>query len=154
MEIIKLKKLSRELALIAASFVLVMLFFNFAKLLPYKYNPFYYLNNILFIEQSAENSQLAVTIFGKTGIRYRDDIVDNGVIFFGQLHRDDDLTETGEIVKLSNLIDIKTFNILQLKDDCSICTYFEDKKYYYKVLEMSDGITLHIYENKSSHGHG
>lgn len=142
--------LMRELVWLISSLVFIILVFGIIKSLPYKYNPIYYVNNYFLIEPMVENPLLAETIFGKIGIRYRNDIVDNGVIFFGQLHREADSTEIGKRVQLTGLIDIKSFKAMQKNDDCSICTDYQDKQFYYKILDMSDGVYLHIYGVESS----
>ena len=92
---------------------------------------------------------LVETAFGKIGIRYRNDSVNNGVIFFGELHRETDGTEIGERVELTGLIEIKSFQEMQRNNDCSICTDYQDKKFYYNILEMSDGVNLHLYAVES-----
>lgn len=144
------KLLMRELVWLISSLVFVIIAFGIIKSLPYKYNPIYYLKNYIFIEPMVDNPLLAETIFGKIGIRYRNDSVDNGVIFFGQLHRKSDSSEIGKRVELTGLIDIKSFKAMQKNDDCSICTDYQDKQFYYKILEMSDGVNLHIYGVEAS----
>lgn len=145
-----LLKLIREALLIVAGFVLVILVFFALSQLPYKYtkyDPFYYLNNVLFIEPLPENPLLVETAFGKIGIRYREDIV-KGMLFFGELHHDSDETEIGERVEITNMIDIHTFREIQKNNGSSVSTYYRDKKFSYVVVDMSDGAYLHIYENK------
>ena len=117
--------------------------------LPYKYNPVYYIENVWFIEALPENPLLAETAFGEIGIRYREDVVRGGVIFVGELFNGDDHEPgLGKILPITNLIDTKTFEKLDIDDGSSVATYYQDKNYDYHVVDMSDGIWLYINERK------
>jgi len=142
-----LLKIMREIALIVAGFVLLIIMYDVTYRLPLKYNPFYYINNVLFMEAVPENPLLVRNIFGKIGIKYREDVVDNGVIYCGDF-RPDDKFEKKEIVQLTKIIDIGTFKKININDSSSVSTYYKDKKFYYEVTNMSDGIHLYIYESE------
>lgn len=139
-----------EILWAVGSLILLVVILFFMRSMPYKYNPLFYINNVFFIEPIKENPQLAKSVFGKVAIRYREDIVDNGMIFFGEMHLNSDEDSIGETISITNVVDVSSFGKIEKPvNESSVSTHYQDKKFQYVVNDLSDGIYLHIYERKN-----